>query len=488
MQSITPITTDDFKAKSNIVIGKIEIDSDGAGTYIILPDIKDISITTNIQNVVSRLCSYTFSITCLNTDDQFSPFKGSSPYYRKLKRGRKLKIYMGIKKAEVEYYWQWQICIIDDIKLNESAGEKFCTITGRDLMGLLLDYKLYYPNTFWGKTIYFSTEDGKTIYYLPNGHTFGAWVIEGAYYSGLKNPSDEDSQPQGMAFSSDGTKMYLIGAVNDTIFQYSLSTPWDIMTAIYNNKNKNVSAQCAAPRDIFIESDGIKMYVLDYGTPGIIFQYLLSTPWDISTASYDNKSKNIYDKEVYPYSIDFSSDGTKMYLIGTQYDTVFQYTLTTSWDISTAVYSGKYKNVNSEEGAPYGLFFRTDGLKMYIVGYGGGKVFEYSLTVAWDVSTASYNGIFKNISTEDDIPLCILFNSDGKKMYIVGGRHHKIYQYLLDDESIVAASGVYEASVDDIEPRNGEDEEDFSLLIEGTDFIYNKWENTITFSGSGGAI
>ena len=190
MQSITPITTDDFKAKSNIVIGKIEIYSDGAGTYIILPDIKDISITTNIQNVVSRLCSYTFSITCLNTDDQFSPFKGSSPYYRILKRGRKLKIYMGIKKAEVEYYWQWQICIIDDIKLNESAGEKFCTITGRDLMGLLLDFKLYYPNTFWGDTTYFSVEAGQNRYQLPS-------IASGVYEASVddiepRNGEDEE--------------------------------------------------------------------------------------------------------------------------------------------------------------------------------------------------------------------------------------------------------------------------------------------------------
>ena len=190
MQSILPITTNDFKAKSNIVISKVEIDSDGEGTYIALPDVKDISIVTNIQNIVSRFCSYSFSISCLNTEDQFSPFKASSPYYQKLKRGRKLKIYMGIKKSGIDHYWQWQLWIIDEIKLSEKSGEKICTIIGRNLMGLLLDYKLYYPNTFWGDTTYFSVEAGQNRYQLPS-------IASGVYEASVddiepRNGEDEE--------------------------------------------------------------------------------------------------------------------------------------------------------------------------------------------------------------------------------------------------------------------------------------------------------
>ena len=104
---------------------------------------------------------------CSNVNDQFSRFNGSSPYYSKLKRGRKLKIFSGIKKDETEYYWQNQLWIIDTIDNSIKAGEKVCTISGRNLMGLLLDKKLYYPDTFWGATAIFDVNAGQKEYQLP---------------------------------------------------------------------------------------------------------------------------------------------------------------------------------------------------------------------------------------------------------------------------------------------------------------------------------
>ena len=486
MQSILPITTDDFKAKSNIVISKVEIDSDGVGTYIVLPDIKDISITTNIQNVVSRFCSYSFSITCLNIDDQFSPFKGSSPYYRILKRGRKLKIYMGIKKAEVEYYWQWQICIIDDIKLSESAGEKICTINGRDLMGLLLDYKLYYPNTFWGGTIYLDTEDGKMVYQLPNIITMGLWDIRGAYRIGIKKVSTEASQPISFWISNDGTKMYILDNLTRNIFQYTLSTAWDIETASYDSVYFYVGSQESEPTGLAFSEDGTKMYVVG-DTNAKAYQYDLTIAWDISSATYSTKYKSLVSENAHPNDIFFSLDGTKMYVVAIDPDYVYQYNLSTEWDVSTAVYASKYCNVGLEENTPRGIFLKNDGTKMYIVG-DQGIVFQYTLETPWDVSTANYDQYFRDISDDDSSPMGVFFKSDGSLMYIVGYQRDSVFEYILDDEDIGVPTGIYELSVDDIEPRDGEDEDGFSLLSENTDFIYNKWENTITFGGSGGLI
>ncbi|GAJ19106.1 unnamed protein product, partial [marine sediment metagenome] len=34
--------------------------------------------------------------------------------------------------------------------------------------------------------------------------------------------------------------MYVVGRINNTVFQYSLSTPWDVSTASYAWKSKDV--------------------------------------------------------------------------------------------------------------------------------------------------------------------------------------------------------------------------------------------------------
>jgi hypothetical protein len=90
----------------------------------------------------------------------------------------------------------------------------------------------------------------------------------------------------------------------------------------------------------------------------------------------------------------FKPDGLKMYVIGTISDAVFQYDLSTAWDVSTASFTyptTEYFSVGSQETNPTGVFFKPDGLKMYVIGSFGDDVNEYDLSTAWDVSTASYS-------------------------------------------------------------------------------------------------
>lgn len=85
---------------------------------------------------------------------------------------------------------------------------------------------------------------------------------------------------------------------------------------------------------MFIRPDGLKFYVVG-GTMDTVYQYSMSVAWDMSTASYDSISLSIAAKETQPQGLFFKDDGTKMYLIGTFYDTVREYTLGTAWNVST---------------------------------------------------------------------------------------------------------------------------------------------------------
>jgi len=102
-----------------------------------------------------------------------------------------------------------------------------------------------------------------------------------------------------------------------------------------------------------------------------------------STASYYFKYNDVSSEDIYPVSVVFSSDGTKMYIIGITGDIVFQYTLSTAWDVSTATYDNKSKSVGTEDEIPNRVAFSSDGSKMYIMGFGNKTVYQYTLPSAW---------------------------------------------------------------------------------------------------------
>ena len=207
------------------------------------------------------------------------------------------------------------------------------------------------------------------------------WELDTAVYEEkYKDVNSEDTSPYGLFFKPDGTKMYITGTTGDKVYQYSLSTSWDISTAGYEGKYKDVSDEDAAPTGLFFKPDGTKMYVVGNYT-NIVYQYSLAIEWDVSTASYNNIYKNTYDEDVYPTGLFFKPDGTKMYITGTEFDTVFQYLLSTPWDISSASYSDKYKDISSEDSYPTSVFFKFDGTTMYIMGNYTDTVYQYSLPV-----------------------------------------------------------------------------------------------------------
>ena len=154
------------------------------------------------------------------------------------------------------------------------------------------------------------------------------------------------------------------------------SVPWSLSRAAYTNVSFSVAAQGTSPADIAFKTDGTKVYVLDNG--GSVFQYSLSTAWNLSTASYDSVSFSVTSEDAAPTSLALKSDGTKMYVMGSANDTVYQYSLT-AWDLSTASYDSVSFSVASQDSGPTGLAFKSNGTRMYVVGDGSDTIYQYSL-------------------------------------------------------------------------------------------------------------
>lgn len=232
----------------------------------------------------------------------------------------------------------------------------------------------------------------------------------------------------GVHFKPDGTKMYICGATGDEVNEFDLSTAWDIST-LSHVRAFSVLSQDNSPASVFFSSDGTKMYVL--GLQGDdVNQYTLSTAWNISTASYQ-KVFSVATQEANPSGLTFSSDGTFMYVTGTSADRVIQYTLTTAWDIGTASFTRSILPATRDT-SPQGMYFKSDGTSLYVIGLGSDVVRQYSLSTAWDVSTLTYVRQYSYTSGfGEGTPTDVHFSSDGTKMYIVGSSTNRVHQFTL---------------------------------------------------------
>jgi len=253
-----------------------------------------------------------------------------------------------------------------------------------------------------------------------------AWDVSTAVYSQRFSVAAQETSPRWVFFKPDGLKMYVVGTTGDDVNQYYLSTAWDISTASYL-QTFSISAQDGNPTGVFFKPDGAKMYVL--GADGDdVNQYYLSTAWDISTAVYSQRF-SVAAQETNPRGIFFKPDGLKMYIVGWSGDDVNEYDLSTAWDISTASYLQNF-SVAAQETDPQSVFFKPDGLKMYIVGWSGDDVNEYDLSTAWDVTSASYLQNF-SVAAQETTPSGVFFKPDGTKMYVIGSVGDDINEYNL---------------------------------------------------------
>jgi len=229
----------------------------------------------------------------------------------------------------------------------------------------------------------------------------------------------QDSFPKGIAWNNDGSRLYEVGRGDDKIYQYTVSTPFDISSASFST---SISSQDTNPTGIAWNDDGTRLYESDnqFGTNSTIYQSTVSTPFDISSASFDT---SISSQDENPTGIAWNDDGTRFYEVGANSDKIYQYTVSTPFDISSASFS---TSISTQEGGPEGIAWNNDGSRLYEVGQFSGKIYQSTVSTPFDISSASFD---TSISSQDVTPTGIAWNDDGTRLYEVGQDSDKIYQY-----------------------------------------------------------
>jgi hypothetical protein len=172
--------------------------------------------------------------------------------------------------------------------------------------------------------------------------------------------------------------MYIVGDLYNAVYQYTLSAPWSIASASYDNISFSVATQDAAPSGIFFKPNGLSMYMIGGSPPDSVYQYTLSTAWDVSTATF-LQSFSVTGQDSAPSGLAFTGDGSRMFVLGDVGNDVNVYNLTAPWDISTAVFVGS-SGSNAQDTAVLGLYIKPDGTKMYIAGNASNTIYQYTIS------------------------------------------------------------------------------------------------------------
>lgn len=177
-------------------------------------------------------------------------------------------------------------------------------------------------------------------------------IITGDLTSGTLGSANWD-----IHFNHDGTKCYILDGDRKEILSYSCSSAYDASSMTFDSVKFDLSTQISSttPRTINMSDDGTILIVSDFST---LYKYTLSTAYDLSTATYSTSNS-------FAGAIDFYSDGSK--LIRTTSNTLYNYNLSTAYDVSTASVAGSVSGLVYNGDYPVEIIQNTVGTHNFTV-------------------------------------------------------------------------------------------------------------------------
>ncbi len=270
-------------------------------------------------------------------------------------------------------------------------------------------------------------------------YIFGSDSFADLQFKQSKDISDDTDDLRGIFIKPDGTRVYVTSDdATPTVIEYSLNVPFDISTASKTSQTNLLVSGGAAmdkPHAIEFKPDGKVMYVIHSNSGSVgVEQFNLTTAWDTQTLSYDT-SLSISD-DVQIRALAFKSDGTRVYIAQRDYGKVKQFDLTTPWDLSSATNKVESNSFSGEENNLRNIQFSSDGTFMYLGGNGGDDINRYKLPIAWDISTITHETTF-SISAQTGEMRGFKFTANFTKLYVTGddgssSDDNVIYEYDLD--------------------------------------------------------
>ena len=248
--------------------------------------------------------------------------------------------------------------------------------------------------------------------------------------------------------------LFLIFSISNSFGEATLT---HVQTVDFDDGSQNQNNLIAG---IEFNKDGTKLFTSSANktNPGLIMEYNLSTPYDISSRSYagDGERCTMTEVTLTPYDLEFNHDGTKLFVAtrsataGADKDKLFRYDLTTPYDISTCQFAQQTTNLDSADnlnnsaagnfslvGDGYGghskirlqgFEFNNKGTKLFLSWFGltddTAKLLEYTLSTPYDITSlqlVTTAGINMGAGTNANVvnSAGIRFSANGKRIFII---------------------------------------------------------------------
>jgi DNA-binding beta-propeller fold protein YncE len=285
-----------------------------------------------------------------------------------------------------------------------------------------------------------ASSGNKKGWLLDNAEEFG---LNQAYYAG-----EEDTGFGAGCISPSGNYLYFMDVSND-IYSIPLERKYDVGTGVdiaNAGANKFVLTSIKSftgERGIYVDPTDTHVYVVEDGND-TLYQFTMSSPGDVTTISATYKTMSIPPNSA---DIAFKTDGTKLYVAQYGEQIITEYDLSTAWDISTSTYVDE-KDLTTYSVAIGGFDFSDDGYYLYVHEYTSGyPIQRYTLSTAWDISTVSLVSM-QEVSTLASMIWGMQMVRDGNSNRLVASDPDYMRQISLNQDGSIPP-GVNQQAFDD---------------------------------------
>lgn len=321
------------------------------------------------------------------------------------------------------------LAVTENLTQNSNQNlELAITPSGNTISGSIL---LDSSKNHWHGTVSWAT-------YIPNGWPNNEWVYD---FDGVDDYIElndgmpitylsftQSTTPTWLDWKPDGTILYVVASSSqDTVYSFTCSIPWEASTGVLRT-SFSLSTWTNDPTGFNWNNDGTKAYVTSNQADDIKY-FTASVAYDETTLSYVGAYSTWITGTVFWMKI--SPAGTNFYFIESGSDIVYQHVMSTPWDMSTAS-SVRNQSVAWYETGLLSVDFNSDGTKMFIVWFTWDDVTEFTLGTAGDISTLTATWVtFYIWNQESWSQYWMMFWNSGKKLYLVARNASpaRIYQY-----------------------------------------------------------
>ena len=233
-------------------------------------------------------------------------------------------------------------------------------------------------------------------------------------------------------------------------------TGWHLEQAVYRGECLDLSGETRHARDVDFSPDGTHLFVVARDGERVI-AYRLATPWvpgSGTVAGSLDLSEELNSRAGHgarAHGIHLRKDDGGRLWIWNRTE-IWEYSLERPWDLTRARPTG-HQSFEGTVLRGHGIDFRPDGRRLFIDDRNARAIFQFRLEEPWNVSTAELEYTL-DISDQEEAVRGIQFRPDGLRLFVMDTRRREILEYHLDRPYELAGARFARALPVDGQTRN----------------------------------